>query len=83
MNNETHANVGIPTDQEKLEATIQANLKAKGLIRDDDGVPTTPSNRQIELDQSRNEGFKRGYQQALNDMKRQLEELQSNRRKTP
>jgi uncharacterized protein YbcI len=38
------------------------------------------SNRQQELDTVREEGRKQGYQQALNEMKKQLEALQEKRR---
>jgi hypothetical protein len=64
----------------KFVASVTSSLKAKGLIRDEDGVPKQPDARQIEIDQLRAEGFKQGYQQALNDMKKQLEELQQRRR---
>ena len=66
--------------QDKFEKSVTDGLKAKGLIRDEDGVPTRVDTRQVELDQRWEEGFKNGYQQALNDMKRELEKLQQNRR---
>jgi len=66
-----------PTLQEKLEASINANLRARGLIRDEDGVPRDPVS---DADHEADLAYKRGYQAALNDMKKQLEELQQRRR---
>jgi hypothetical protein len=66
-----------PTVHEKLEASINANLRAKGLIRDEDGVPRDPVS---DADHEADLAYKRGYQAALNDMLKQLEELQQRRR---
>ena len=72
---ECYADIGVPTIQDKFEKSVNATLKARGLIRDEDGIP-----KLTELDHEADLAYKRGYQAALNDMKKQLEALQQKRR---
>jgi hypothetical protein len=76
---EHYANIGVPTLQEKLEASVFANLRAKGLISDhlEPKTPKAPTGFEISVYDT---GYSRGYQAALNDMKKQLEKLQQTRR---
>jgi len=54
----------------------------KRLFAERDPIVERASNRQQELDTVWEEGRKQGYQQALNDVKKQLESLQEKRRNT-